>query len=142
MFVAAFIGSPPMNLFAAHTDGSALRVGELKLPMTGKAAEIVAGLEDGSSVTFGFRPEHLELGEAAPADALRIPANAEVVEFLGDEELIHARAAGGEMLAASAPTIASSPVTGSSSGWLCPRSTSSTPRPSWPCCTDGAHVGP
>jgi multiple sugar transport system ATP-binding protein len=99
IFVAGFIGSPAMNFFAAQTDGSTLRIGELEMPTDGKVAEIVAGLEDGSSITFGFRPEHLELGEGAPANALRIPANAEVVEFLGDEELIHARAAGGEMIA-------------------------------------------
>ena len=30
---------------------------------------------------------------------MRIPAKAEVVEFMGDEELIHARVAGGEILA-------------------------------------------
>ncbi len=99
IFVAGFIGSPAMNFFTATADGSTLRVGDLQLPLKGKAAEVIGDLEKGTETSMGFRPEHLELGDGAPADALRIPARAEVVEFLGDEELIHAQTAGGEILA-------------------------------------------
>ena len=81
-----------MNFVTATAEGSALRVGDRHLALNGKAAEVVAGLDNGTELSVGFRPEHLELGEGAPADAIRIPARAEVVEFLGDEELIHARA--------------------------------------------------
>jgi multiple sugar transport system ATP-binding protein len=99
VFVAGFIGSPAMNFVTATVDGRALRDGEVTMTLSGKPADVVANLADGSEVTVGFRPEHLELGAGAPDGALRIPATAEVVEFLGDEELIHARAAGDELLA-------------------------------------------
>ena len=99
VFVAGFIGSPAMNFVTAHKDGSTLRVGEHVLAVEGKAAEVIQDLDAGAEIRVGFRPEHLELGAGAPDSAVRIPAKAEVVEFLGDEELIHARVAGGEILA-------------------------------------------
>jgi multiple sugar transport system ATP-binding protein len=63
-FVAGFIGSPSMNLLP----GSPLGVG-------------------GSSQIVGFRPEHIRLGEAR--DGVRISTKADVVEYLGDEQLVH-----------------------------------------------------
>ena len=99
LFVAGFIGSPAMNFMKARTDGSDLNVAEVRLELAGKAAEIVSNRQTGSEMTVGFRPEHLELGSGVTGPAVRIPANVDVVEFLGDEELIHAQAAGGELLA-------------------------------------------
>jgi multiple sugar transport system ATP-binding protein len=74
-------------------------VGEIRLELAGKAAEVVAARPAGSDVTIGFRPEHLELGGGVAGPAVRIPAGVDVVEFLGDQELLHAQAPGGEMLA-------------------------------------------
>ena len=136
IFVAGFIGSPAMNFVTATAEGSALRVGDRHLALNGKAAEVVAGLDKGTELSVGFRPEHLELGEGAPADAIRIPARAEVVEFLGDEELIHARADGGELLAVISSDHRLRPATWSSSGWLCPNCICSTRRASWRCSTE------
>jgi multiple sugar transport system ATP-binding protein len=99
VFVAGFIGSPAMNFVTAHKDGTTLRVGDHVMAVEGKAAEVIQNLDDGAEIRVGFRPEHLELGAGAPDSAVRIPAKAEVVEFLGDEELVHARVAGGEILA-------------------------------------------
>jgi multiple sugar transport system ATP-binding protein len=99
VFVAGFIGSPAMNFMKGVADGSDLRVGEIRLELAGKAAQVVSGLPAGSEVTIGFRPEHLELGGGVAGPAVRIPAGVDVVEFLGDQELLHAQAPGGEMLA-------------------------------------------
>jgi len=99
VFVAGFIGSPAMNLFTARVDGSDLRVADVRLELTGTAAEVVADRPRDSEMTVGFRPEHLELGDGVSEPAVRIPASVDVVEFLGDQELIHAQAAGGELLA-------------------------------------------
>ena len=66
MFVAGFIGSPAMNLVPAPVVGG------------GGAARIV-----------GFRPEHIELD--ARGDGLRLDALVEVVEYLGDEQIVHLR---------------------------------------------------
>ena len=66
-FVAKFIGSPSMNLLPS----SALGLG-------------------GSGPLAGFRPEHVELGNTR-SGAVHYEATVEVVEYLGDEQLAHAR---------------------------------------------------
>ena len=65
VFVAGFIGSPAMNLVPA--------------PL------VDAG---GSDRIAGFRPEHLRLA-ADGANAYHFDARVEVVEYLGDEQLVH-----------------------------------------------------
>jgi multiple sugar transport system ATP-binding protein len=66
VFVAGFIGSPAMNLVPAPTiDGF------------GGADRIV-----------GFRPEHVRAGNGQ-IDGLNFEALVEVVEYLGDEQLVH-----------------------------------------------------
>ncbi len=81
VFVARFIGSPPMNTWAARID----RDGEATLTVDGAAVPIaepgrLAGL--GDQVVVGARPEDTSL---APAG---IPATAAVVESLGHERLV------------------------------------------------------
>jgi ABC-type sugar transport system ATPase subunit len=74
-FVAGFIGSPAMNFVAGGVlDGAG-----------------------GSGQIVGFRPEHVEL--AGSGDALRFTARAEVVEYLGDEQLVHVAVDGTSLLA-------------------------------------------
>ena len=66
-FVAKFIGSPSMNLLPSAALG---------LGGTGQLA--------------GFRPEHVELGNSR-SGTVHYEATVEVVEYLGDEQLAHAR---------------------------------------------------
>ena len=75
LFVAAFIGSPSMNLLPGPAVG------------IGSAGQIA-----------GFRPEHVQLGNGR-ADSLHYDALVEVVEYLGDEQLAHLRLQGKEVLA-------------------------------------------
>jgi multiple sugar transport system ATP-binding protein len=98
IFVAGFIGSPAMNFIKAKPSGTNLKAGDVELELTGKAAEVVAERPSDSEVMVGFRPEHLEIGNG-DKPAVRIPASVDVVEFLGDQELLHAQGPGGEMLA-------------------------------------------
>jgi multiple sugar transport system ATP-binding protein len=66
VFVAGFIGSPAMNLVPAPLlDG----VG-------------------GENRIAGFRPEHIDLGNGRP-NTIPFTARVEVVEYLGDEQLVH-----------------------------------------------------
>jgi multiple sugar transport system ATP-binding protein len=65
VFVAGFIGSPAMNLVAAPV--------------------VDAG---GAGLIAGFRPEHVEPGSAS-GDGISFHAKVEVVEYLGDEQLVH-----------------------------------------------------
>jgi multiple sugar transport system ATP-binding protein len=98
VFVAGFIGSPAMNFIKARSSGPNLRVGDVQLDLSGKAAEVVGARPKDSEVTVGFRPEHLEIGNG-DRPSVRIPASVDVVEFLGDQELLHAQGPSGEMLA-------------------------------------------
>ncbi len=74
-FVAGFIGSPAMNLLPGVVRGGAIDVEGATLP-----APDAPGLSEGRKVTFGIRPEHLDL-----TDTGGIPASVVVVEPTGSE---------------------------------------------------------
>jgi multiple sugar transport system ATP-binding protein len=66
IFVAGFIGSPAMNLVPASLiDGAG-----------------------GADRIAGFRPEHIDIRNGHP-DGYTFDARVEVVEYLGDEQLVH-----------------------------------------------------
>jgi ABC-type sugar transport system ATPase subunit len=65
LFVASFIGSPPMILVPASAIG------------------VVGG-----DRVAGFRPEHVGIGNGS-ADHVTFRGTVEVVEYLGDEQLVH-----------------------------------------------------
>jgi multiple sugar transport system ATP-binding protein len=99
LFVAAFIGSPAMNFARARRDNGGVVLGTVKLDSAGPVARAVE--ERGSEVVVGFRPEDLELANGAgPQDGvLQIPARVDVVEYLGNQDLLHLDADGTEILA-------------------------------------------
>jgi len=98
LFVAGFIGSPAMNFVTVKTAGGEVMMGNAKLSLGGEPARVVAAQSPGADLTIGFRPEHLALANGA-SDAFRFPAVVDVVEYLGNEELIHARAEGNDIVA-------------------------------------------
>jgi multiple sugar transport system ATP-binding protein len=91
VFVAGFIGSPAMNLVEVEPS----RVnGHVELRSGGFALDVPAGSVpglDGRKVVAGLRPEHLELGEAG-SGAATLDATVDVVEYLGDELIVHLQA--------------------------------------------------
>ncbi|MBB6084779.1 sn-glycerol-3-phosphate import ATP-binding protein UgpC [Castellaniella defragrans] len=80
VFVAGFIGSPPMNLLRVEVDAQGRVAGP-----DGAALPLAAPAAAARALVLGLRPEHLVLG----APGLR--ARVEMVEILGSEQLIHAR---------------------------------------------------
>jgi multiple sugar transport system ATP-binding protein len=73
--------------------------GGSKLVLTGEQAK-AAESRAGANVLIGFRPEHIELANGTTGEnAVRFPASVDVVEYLGNEELIHAQAEGNEIVA-------------------------------------------
>ncbi len=94
LFVAAFIGSPPMNFFKGRLadGGSAIATADLRLPVPAPLRPATTG-KDGTAVVAGIRPENvLQPGRAAKGEAARIPVTVEIAEPLGDEVIVHARA--------------------------------------------------
>ncbi|PLC49025.1 sn-glycerol-3-phosphate ABC transporter ATP-binding protein UgpC [Pollutimonas subterranea] len=84
IFVASFIGSPPMNLVPVHIDAQRQVKDESGAVLQIDAASVPASLAN-QKVIMGMRPEHMTLH--APG----IPIDIEMVEILGSEQLIHGR---------------------------------------------------
>ena len=80
--VAAFIGTPPMNLLPAVLEGGQVRVGDAVMP-------VVTGAAQGpTNVTLGVRPGDLRISGSG------IPARVEFVEDFGDSSIVNFEAAG------------------------------------------------
>jgi multiple sugar transport system ATP-binding protein len=93
-FVANFVGTPPMNFFraAVRDGGRTLAASRFALPVP-PALEPLTRSADGRDVLVGIRPEHLVDPAAPPrGESARIRAVVELVEPLGDETIVHARA--------------------------------------------------
>ncbi|MET0800703.1 MAG: sn-glycerol-3-phosphate ABC transporter ATP-binding protein UgpC [Actinomycetota bacterium] len=80
VFVAGFIGSPPMNLLHGTATGGTVVAGSFSFSRS--------GIVDGP-VTVGVRPEALRPAGAQDERRPSIEVLVEVVEPLGDEVLIH-----------------------------------------------------
>ena len=94
-FVAGFIGSPSMN-FAELPVTDVIGGAAVSFPIPERYAASVRAA--GATVVAGFRPEHLELGEVAgPVGTVR--GTADVVEYLGNEELLHVSVDGTDVVA-------------------------------------------
>jgi multiple sugar transport system ATP-binding protein len=89
-FVAGFIGSPSMNFsnvsMGSGGNGATLSGDGLSASIPGRYRDALGPTTDRKLVA-GYRPEHLELGDVA--DSATIRGTAEVVEYLGNEELLH-----------------------------------------------------
>jgi len=101
-FVAGFIGSPAMNFVEVHLEGSgdgARLVGtsDWSVPLPSRYRDAVTSRQ-GKTLVAGFRPEHLDIGEASSGSGA-FQARADVVEYLGNEELLHVNAAGQDVVA-------------------------------------------
>jgi multiple sugar transport system ATP-binding protein len=99
LFVAGFIGSPAMNFATVRADDGKLKLGNAELELSGRPAQAAAERK-GRDLLIGFRPEDLEIANGSgPGNAVRLPAKVEVVEYLGNQELIHAQTEGNEIIA-------------------------------------------
>ncbi|MFM7063160.1 MAG: ABC transporter ATP-binding protein [Actinomycetes bacterium] len=95
LFVAGFIGSPPMNTVAgqvAVTDGGTW----VRTPAGTLAVPASPELADGREVVLGVRPEHLAIGPDTPT-ALR--GQVENVELMGHERHVLCRVGDSRMVA-------------------------------------------
>ncbi len=94
LFVAAFIGSPPMNFAKATLGGGAttIEAGGFSVPVPEGLRAAVAG-RGGAAVVLGVRPENLvPPGKAPRGPTAPISVTVEIVEPLGNEVVVHARA--------------------------------------------------
>ncbi|HEX7388235.1 MAG TPA: sn-glycerol-3-phosphate import ATP-binding protein UgpC [Castellaniella sp.] len=81
VFVAGFIGSPPMNLLHVSIDDQGRA-----LDPEGRSLPFQAPESDAKQLMLGLRPEHLRLHAEQG-----IKARIEMIEVLGSEQLVHMR---------------------------------------------------
>ena len=78
LFVAGFVGTPPMNLFPVDPESGRSTFGDLRLG-------------DEQDVTIGVRPERFHLSTEAPAnaDAWSLSGRVVLIEPTGRERIVH-----------------------------------------------------
>ncbi|HEV7761181.1 MAG TPA: sn-glycerol-3-phosphate ABC transporter ATP-binding protein UgpC [Acidimicrobiales bacterium] len=87
LFVAGFIGSPPMNFLPAGVDGSTLHlpIGDIEL-----TSDLTSRVDGHDLLIAGVRPEHFEvaalLDDSRRAEGLSFTAHVDVIEWLGSEQ--------------------------------------------------------
>ena len=85
LFVAGFIGTPPMNFLPARVDGNELQLPFCRVPIADDLAEKVKGKD---LVIVGIRPEYIKdasLGDDV-TDGVSFSAPVDVTEWLGNEQ--------------------------------------------------------
>jgi multiple sugar transport system ATP-binding protein len=87
LFVAGFIGSPPMNFIPGTVSGSSLEFPFATIPLT---ADQAAAVDGKSLVLAGIRPEHFEDASIVDGDkaarGATFSASVDVTEWLGNEQ--------------------------------------------------------
>jgi multiple sugar transport system ATP-binding protein len=101
LFVASFIGTPPMNFLpAVLADGGTTVVASgFRMPVPA-AFRVAAAGKDGLKVVLGLRPENIrESSREGSGATVAVTAKAEFVEPLGHEVIVHGRV-GDELIVA------------------------------------------
>ena len=86
VFVAGFIGEPPMNFVTGTVKDGKLAFGNNQLDVAKKLGNRAAEYE-GREIVFGFRPEAIELNVVD--DAYHVDATVELTEMLGDNTNVY-----------------------------------------------------
>ncbi len=85
LFVAGFIGEPPMNFIRATVRGGSIEINGESYDISAKLPDAAA--YEGKDVYFGFRPEAIVLGQQP--DAYVMDAVVELTEMLGDNTNVY-----------------------------------------------------
>ncbi len=91
VFVAGFIGEPPMNFIRCKVENGCVSLGEAKLDLSVKLGGKLGSYE-GKEIIFGFRPEAIVLGEQE--NSYVVGCNVELTEMLGDNVNVYIDIAG------------------------------------------------
>ena len=87
MFVAGFIGEPPMNFISSEVKNGKLTVGCTEIDLNAVLQADVLATYEGKNLVLGFRPEGTMLGEQPESYVLN--AEVELTELLGDNTNVY-----------------------------------------------------
>jgi len=111
LFVASFMGSPPMNILdgtIVDADGPAIEVGDaggsVRFPLPGKLADAIRG-QAGRAVKLGLRPETITArdGQQPSAHTFAFERPVEVIEPTGPDTMLITSLGGAELIARVRP---------------------------------------
>ncbi len=92
LFVARFIGTPPMNIFEGqlHAESGKLIFdgGSIQCPLPAEKANMLKGYE-GQKVCLGIRPRALKLVKDGATPDIVFDGCVDISEMLGEEVLVH-----------------------------------------------------
>ncbi len=91
LFVAGFIGEPPMNFIRGTVENGILNACGLQLSLAPVVRDVKA--IEGKRVVFAFRPEAIKLEEAP--DSYKLTSKVELTELLGDTTNVYATVGAG-----------------------------------------------
>ncbi len=87
MFVAGFIGEPPMNFMHSEVHNGSVQIGKTSFDLSKVLDEKTLASYEGKKFVVGFRPEAIELG--VKEDAYVLDATVELTELLGDNTNVY-----------------------------------------------------
>ncbi len=87
VFVAGFIGEPPMNFVRATVNGGMIVIGNYKYDLAHVLDRNTLASYEGKEIVFGFRPEAIDLHDMK--NAYVIPGKVELTELLGDNTNVY-----------------------------------------------------
>ena len=102
VFVARFIGSPPMNLTTAGVAGGILRIGGAELIPPPSWRQGLAVYE-GRCVELGLRPEHVRLTRSAGTAETALAVEVSFQEHFGNQSILYFQCGGKEWAAVAPP---------------------------------------
>ena len=83
LFVAGFIGSPPMNFLPARVEGTTLKLPFCDVPVSGALAQKIKSKE---ILIVGVRPEYFKDASLDGSKGVDFTATVDVTEWLGNEQ--------------------------------------------------------
>ena len=87
VFVASFIGEPPMNLLYTLVKGGKAVLGGMDLDLSEVLDEDTLKRLEGEKIVFGFRPEAVTVGKSE--NAYVMDSKVELTELLGDNTNVY-----------------------------------------------------
>jgi multiple sugar transport system ATP-binding protein len=98
VFVAQFIGTPPMNFFDATVNDGRLDAAKCSMPVPARLRSVV---RNGQKVLVGIRPENiLAPDQQGRGETARVQGIVDIVEPIGHQAIVHSRI-GNDLLVAS-----------------------------------------
>ncbi len=100
LFVASFIGSPPMNILTCEVASIGAGGNELRCEAGSISVENAGLASPGSQIVVGIRPEHVQIAAAGDgATGFGLLGEVENVELLGHERHVITKVGGTQMIA-------------------------------------------